>query len=198
MEPKMFLTGPIFQSIPFFESMGSGDIRNIKGPIVKGWSSPSIIILGLVLILLVGLLLFYNIRLKKKDKTLSLRPAHEIACEALKELIKKELIQERRLEEYYSELSNIIKCYLERRFDYKTSETTTEELLMKLRDSEELSQEQKNLLKIFFTHCDLIKFAGYRPSPEEITWSLKTGHEIIEQTTLPSPLPLEEEGGVRG
>ncbi len=86
------------------------------------------------------------------------------------------------MDDYYLELSGTIRKYLEDRFGHRTPEMTTEELLMGINHSKDLSPEQKSLLSGFFIHCDLVKFAKYRPSSKEIDWSFKAGREIIDQT----------------
>jgi len=163
-------------------NLGGTDIRDIKGPLPYGWNPSPFLIAGFSLILLIGFLIFYVKKMKKGERILPLRPAHETAYEALEELKKKELPDKGRFDDYYFELSGTIRKYLEDRFGYRTLEMTTEELLLGINHSKDLSLEQKSLLIGFFMHCDLVKFAKYRPSLEEINRSFKTGREIIDQT----------------
>ncbi len=170
------------RGLPPAANLEGADIRDIKGPLTYGWNPSPFLIAGFSLILLIGFLVFYIKKVKKGERILPLRPAHEIAYEALEELKKKELPGKGRFDDYYFELSGTIRKYLEDRFGYRTPEMTTEELLLGINHSKDLSPEQKSLLSSFFMHCDLVKFAKYRPSLEEIDRSFNAGREIIDQT----------------
>ena len=163
-------------------NLGGTDIRDIKGPLPYGWNPSPFLIAGFFLILLIGFLVFYVKKMKKGERILPPRPAHEIAYEALDELKKKELPDKGRLDDYYLELSGTIRKYLEDRLGYQTPEMTTEEFLIGINHSKNLSLEQKSLLGDFFMHCDLVKFAKYKPSLEEANWGFKAGREIVDQT----------------
>jgi len=183
-----WLLKTVFRGLPAAANSESADIRDIKGPLTHGWDPSLLLIAGFFLILLIGLLVFYVKKMKKGERILPLRPAHEIAYKALDELKKKELPGKGRFDDYYFELSGTIRKYLEDRFGYRTPEMTTEELLMGINHSKDLSPEQKSLLSGFFIHCDLVKFAKYRPSSKEIDWSFKAGREIIDQTKEDIPV----------
>ena len=172
----------VSRGLPPAANLEGADIRDINGPLTYGWNPSSFLIAGFFLILLIGFLVFYVKKMKKGERILPLRPVHEIAYEALDALKKKELPGKGRFDDYYFELSGTIRKYLEDRFGYRTPEMTTEELLMGINHSKDFSPDQKSLLSGFFMHCDLVKFAKYRPSLEEIDWSFKAGREIIDQT----------------
>ena len=160
----------------------TADIRDIKGPITYGLKSPIIPIAGLILIFLIGLFILYIIIIaKKREAPLPPRP-HEIAYEALQKLKERELQTKGRIEDYYDELSRILRNYLRDRFSLRAPEMTTEELSLWIEDSKIFSQEQKSLLKKLFIHFDLVKFAGYRPPAEEIDWTLEIVQRIVDQT----------------
>lgn len=181
----MVLSTLISWVILLSEKVESPDIRDIKGPVLYIWNPSFLLIVSLSLILLIGFLIIsihYIHRLRGKSRIPPFRSAHEIAYEALKQLREKELLKKGQVDDYYFELSRAIRTYLQDRFSYRAPEMTTEQLLIMAGDSKELSQEQKGLLSSFFLHCDLVKFARYRPSKEEIDWSYKTGQEIIDQT----------------
>jgi hypothetical protein len=83
---------------------------------------------------------------------------------------------------YYVELSFIIRRYIEDRFDVRAPEMTTEEFLSKVKDMNVLSDEQKALLKNFLSYCDLIKFAKYGSTYEEMEASFESAKKFIGQT----------------
>jgi hypothetical protein len=178
----MVLSTLISWGILLSEKVETADIRDIKGPVLYGWNLSFLLIVGLSLIFMIGLLIISIRRVKNKHRISLFRPAHEIAYEALQQLRKKDLLKKGEIDGYYFELSRAIRRYLQDRFSYQALEMTTEQLLMMIRDSKKLSQEQKGLLSTFFMHCDLVKFAGYRPPAEETDWAFTMGQQIIDQT----------------
>jgi hypothetical protein len=178
----MFDIPILFWTIRLAQQVQSSDIRDIKGPIIYSSYLPLFLIAGASIALLTGLLLFYILRIKNKKKVIPLRPSHEIAYEALEQLRMKELPEKGRVSDYYFELSGVIRNYLDNRFHLRTMELTTEELIQRIEESKKFSPEQKSLVSHFFVQCDLVKFAGYRPFPEEIESSYKASREIIDQT----------------
>ncbi len=163
------------------------DIKDIKGPIYF----PAdyfflIVILVIVALTALGFLIayFFKKRAKRGIKAYAVppRPAHEVAYEALNALKAKSLPQSGKIKEYYSELSDIIRHYLENRFDLRAPEMTTEEFLYSLRGSNDLTGSHKNLLKQFLNHCDLVKFARYGPTQDEIDDSFSAAEKLVDET----------------
>ena len=110
------------------------------------------------------------------------RSAHEIALMQLEALKNKGLLQQSKIKEYYSEVSFIIRHYLENRFLLKAPEMTTEEFLTFARDYGQLQSVQKNSLKEFLSACDMVKFAKYSPSDHEIEEIFVCAKKFVEQT----------------
>ena len=160
------------------------DIKDIKGPILIQEGSTTLVFVGLLLILLIGLFLLYWIRMKKKKIPRPL-PPHEIALAALERLKRKGVPGAEGTESFCVELSRIIREYLDRRFGPGRSEMTTEECLRKIQETEIIPDEAQSHLKTLLTHCDLVKFAGQKPSPEEADTILKMAQRMIEQTKEP-------------
>jgi len=160
------------------------DIKDIKGP-VRYWDKTYIyIILGIVAA--IALILFVIVYLQKRRKTkgvvIPTIPAHEIAYKALKLLMGKEYLSTGKVQEFYFELSNIVRHYIENRFQLKAPEMTTEEFLLTLKESEVLNSEQKSLVKDFLSHCDMVKFAKYLPEKNEIDSSYTSARNLVDQT----------------
>ena len=160
----------------------TSDIHDIKGPVITHWESSFIMAVGLFSFFLLAAILLYKVIKRKRDKTVPLPPPDRVAYEALDALKVKDLIGQGKIRDFYVEISNIIRCYLANRFPYRALEMTTEEYLLAIKDKREFSPDQKNLLRNFLVHCDWVKFAGYRPSLEEMEMSFKTGQIIIDQT----------------
>jgi len=159
------------------------DIRDIKPPLSLGFNFWTWLVLLFILILLaVGIWYFLKRKKQKKAPELSPRPAHEIALERLDLLRKKNLAEKGMIKEFYVELSDIVRRYIEARFSFRAPEMTTEEFLFILRHASVLSDKEKELLKVFLMHCDMVKFAKYRPTAVEIEQSLKSAEDFIVRT----------------
>jgi hypothetical protein len=107
---------------------------------------------------------------------------HEQALKALRKLRKKDLPSCGRVKEYYRELSIIVRYYLEDRFGLRAPEMTSEEFFCVFAHSNDLTGLQKNLLKNFLQHCDLVKFSEFRPSKEEIEESFHVAQKLISES----------------
>lgn len=167
--------------------MSLEDIKDIKPPVYFTRDYFFLILIASIIILVaLGFLIAHflkkNLRKKSELSIVPPRPAHEIAHEALNALKAKNLPQLGRIKEYYSELSDIVRHYLEDRFSIRAPEMTTEEFLYSLRESDDLAGAHKNLLKQFLNHCDLVKFAKYGPTHEEIDHSFNAAERLVDET----------------
>jgi hypothetical protein len=147
------------------------------------WTYLYFFLASLALIIIVILVrTFLKKRKKPKHLITQLRPAHETALEALRNLSKKDYIKTGKVREYYFELSDIARHYVEARFQLRAPEMTTEEFLSTLKDSSALRTGQKTLLKDFLSHCDMVKFAKYQPDENESEASYESARRFIDET----------------
>ena len=110
------------------------------------------------------------------------KPAHEIAYERLKALVKENLVEAGKIKEFYEQISGILRHYIEHRFELRAPERTTEEFLAELKYTDMLSGSDKESLEEFLTHCDLVKFAKHSPTTEQIQRTFDLVKEFIEKT----------------
>jgi hypothetical protein len=110
------------------------------------------------------------------------KPAHEIAYERLRKLVARDLIKAEQIKQFYEEISNILRHYIEDRFDLRAPERTTEEFLIELQSSDALGESDKKDLGEFLGHCDLVKFAKHRPETEQIQRTFDLVKNFIEKT----------------
>lgn len=113
------------------------------------------------------------------------RPAHESALEALDRLRDRRLFQSGRIKEYYSELSEIIRRYIEARFGIPALESTSFQLL---RDIEAVIHDGnlRGVLESLLEDADLAKFAKHQPDETVCQRDLEKGY-IFVQKTKPTP-----------
>ncbi len=118
------------------------------------------------------------------------RPAHELAYEELQKLLSSGLLEKGGLKEFYIELAEILKRYLEGRFGIDTFERTSNEILRALR-LKRTSVKVKATAVEFFVACDLVKFARYHPDPPETKATVGLAYRLIDETK-PEPAPRSE------
>ena len=127
--------------------------------------------------------------LRKTDKTISatfipkLAPYQE-ALQSLKILDDKLLWQNNKVKAYYSELTEIVRNYIERELNIPALEQTTNELVEKLTDFSNLNsittdKETIQKLEKLLNQSDLVKFAKSKPLANEIEFDRKNAEVII-------------------
>jgi len=151
---------------------------------------------GLVLIGLIVFLIYY---FKNKPKVEKIKeiikpsiPPHITAIEALKQLEVKKLWQQDKTKEYYSELTHILRQYLEHRFEIHALEQTSDEIITALRYTEIDEAEKRRLIKVLMI-ADMVKFAKEKPVASENEMVIKEAQIIIENTKLIEAEPKKEE-----
>jgi len=139
-------------------------------------------ILGAAAVSSAAALWLYLRRKKVRELTRIFKPAHEIAYERLRNLVKEDLVGAGKIKEFYERISNILRHYIEHRFDLRAPERTTEEFLSEIATSAVLSVSDKERLGAFLTHCDLVKFARHSPTTEQIQETFDLVKDFIEKT----------------
>ncbi|MCX5681537.1 MAG: hypothetical protein NT079_04585 [Candidatus Omnitrophica bacterium] len=158
-------------------------LHDIKGPLSLSHRLEILMLLGALFLLALAAFLFIFLARRKKAAAIVLkRPAHEIAYEQLAALKSKDLLRQGQLKDYYSEISNIIRHYLENRFWLRAPEMTTEEFLFYVRDNSQLVNAHKSLLREFLLACDLVKFAKYAPPFEEADAIFVSAQKLVDET----------------
>ena len=175
-------------------------------PIAKAQSSSSWIwkwIFGVLIIIGIGVLVYFLMRKfqKKKIEAVVYKSPIEKATTLLNNLEKRELWQKGSVKEYYSELTDIARNYIEEAIEIPAMESTTSELIEGLRKASlqkrmKVSQETLENLERVLKQADLVKFAKSKPLDFEIAEDKKK----IEKTilTLDSSIPeeVEDEGDI--
>ena len=175
------------------------DIKPIqKAPVwVWGWLRWVVLLLVLSAI---GVGLYYLIKHIRDGRSLihpyvqkePERPAEEVALEKL-DLIREEKIwQAGREKDYHTQLTDVVREYIGRRFDVhsteKTSNETLREMKVVLKDQKELYSGLSQMLQL----ADLIKFAKWKATPEENERSLQTAYQFVRETTPQNEVKEED------
>jgi hypothetical protein len=160
------------------------DIHDIKPPeeVPFDWRPYG---LGAAAVLAVGLLgagLFYVLNRPRRQRLLPPPPPHEVALTALNKLRTRHLIEEGKSEEYYVQLSAIVRRYLEDRFRLRAPEMTTEEFLTTVPGDGRLAPPHRRLLADFLSQADLVKFARHLPTPQDSEGAYTAARRFVEET----------------
>lgn len=159
-------------------------------------------VLGGILILAILVGLFYWFVLRKKPLTeeekVALLPPYDRALLELKRLENSKYLIQDQFKEYYSELTDIVRSYLEEDAKISAMESTTSQLIEKLEllsDSGalELEKDTINQFKNILQTADLVKFAKSKPSLSVAEQDRKVVTQIVEKTHEAIPEPTEEE-----
>ena len=174
----------------------SFEIKDIKANVKEPFTIKEIMPIIIWVLIAIGLIIlsYFSIKLWKKYRKTNLKeifikpkpilPAHEIALNALEQLRLKRLIENNRIKEYYSEISEILRIYLDDRFSIIAIEMTTQEILSQIRDCEFINKESFSLLKEVLEYSDLVKFAKYTPTSHLSEKCMQDAIEFINNTKL--------------
>jgi len=137
-----------------------------------------------IFLLLAGLVIFYFIRHKKTPIPAFIPKApseslEERTLRELAELDEQQLWQKDKVKEYYSNLTDILRTYLEERFSVSAKEQTTDEILQQVRRNPLMSPYYERLATILST-ADMAKFAKAQPLPHEHTACMEMTREIVK------------------
>jgi large-conductance mechanosensitive channel len=163
------------------------EIEEVKFSIWEYWMQ---ILAGLILIGFIVFLVFYFVKNKRTSipsKATKAPPekAHEKALRLLNELKGKQYMQQGRSKEYFTEISDIIRTYLEERFSITAMEQTTDELLSLLKKQTDSKAELRKIrpeLKLILRTSDLAKFAKANPLPDEYEACYNAAIEVVRRT----------------
>jgi Domain of unknown function (DUF4381) len=118
----------------------------------------------------------------RHDK-LFVMPPHELALQYLEE--SRALMDAGRAREYCSEVSKILRRYIEERFHVHAPQLTTKEFLRELIEArEKMPVSQRALLGDFLQHCDLAKLTGWRCCLPDLKAMHTSALEFVRQTAV--------------
>ena len=159
------------------------ELRDIAGPVLAPSRDrrTTILIIAISAVVLLGIAAFATLYLRKRRRTIKeiAVPPHELAYRSLEMLLGEQLVEKGDIKRFYARVSAILREYIENRFGIHAPERTTEEFLVEIRNYTAFSSNQKDILKIFLRHCDLVKFAEHSPTPGDIRTTFDTCKEFV-------------------
>ena len=174
------------------------DITAVDNGIGDWWKY----VLGLIIILGIGAFVYWFVkkRQQKKIEEEVYKTPIEKATSLLNNLEQKELVQKGEIKEYYSELTDIARNYIEEAIHIPAMESTTSELIQAIRLASTkkkmtLTPETVENLERVLRQADLVKFAKSKPLDFEITDDRNKIQKVILtlDNAIPTEVPAEEE-----
>ena len=155
-------------------------------------------VIGLLLIVGIGFLIYYLIKKyqKKKAEELVFKTPIEKAIGMLKILETKQLWQKGEIKNYYSELTDIARDYIEEAIEIPAKESTTSELIAGLKKASgdkklKFTKQSLSNLENVLKQADLVKFAKVEPNQTIIEEDYKRIEKSI--ISLHQSIPTEDE-----
>jgi len=174
------------------------DIKGVQKPpfvLSDYWVETCIFLLFYALVLL-----FIWLYLRKKFPKLkgitiaqeNLLPPHVVAIMELDRLKAEKIWKFGKNKKYYTELTDIIRKYIERRFQFYALEMTTDEILTLFKRDKSTQSVYQNLSQILQL-ADLVKFAKIEPLESENELSMINSYLFVNQTKQEEVKSIEEQ-----
>lgn len=185
---QLSLLGSVFgQAIRAAQDSGEvsqADILDIKDPIFL-LNPMTLLYIGIGIV--IAALLFWMAVILFKRMTrppeLAPPPPYEIALNHLRKA--RNWLEPDTAERFCTEVSHVMRGFIEAHFKLPASEQTTEEFFSDPTHQGVFSPEQEQELKEFSEQCDLAKFARWGLGTEEMEKLYKTAETFIETTGKP-------------
>jgi len=202
---KLFYTDSLeVQVNPVLVDTTKQKLFDIK-PLTEVEKSPSGFWGGFALFMLIflsisGLLYWFVWRkkpLSEAEKIAALKP-YERAKLALEKLDEEQYFQNEQIKTYYSDLTLILRQYLDEKVYEQSLESTTDELVLRLKTLKEanqitLSPETIRNIETILKRADLVKFAKSKPDFQLARFDKSTIELEIDHVKEGLPEPTEEE-----
>lgn len=144
----------------------------------------------LIIIIIIVLLIVVIVLVKKHLKKKALQPSvkkeiviipHQLAFQKLEELKAQKLHQQGLVKEYYVQLTDILREYIEGRFDVLATDETSDEIIAELRKIN-IHKKDRAILRKTLTLADLVKFAKAKPSVFDHEECMSNAFVFVENT----------------
>lgn len=171
----------------------TGTVRNIKAPMKapvtfkEAWPYGA----GALLLAILAYFVHYYYSRVSKGKPVfkpekPKEPAHLVALRSLDKLRAQKLLDKGDVKEFHTQLSIIVRRYIEDRYKILALEQTTREILIDLFKQGSNIPYDKELLEELLSLADLVKYAKGEPSLEENEAKLNEAYNFVKSTKLES------------
>jgi hypothetical protein len=164
-------------------------LKDIKAPFNEPfdwkWYLPYVYIALAILAAIIVIILIVR-RIKKNKPVVIIpekpkTPAHITAFAALEKIREEGIWKENKIKEYYSEITDTVRLYIEERFNINALELTSDEIIHVFK-SQVVDSESKAKLYQILTLSDFVKFAKQIPIEAEHTLTLNNAFDFVKGT----------------
>ncbi len=175
-------------------------LKDIKAPFDEPfdwkWYLPYVYIALAILTAIIIIILI--VRRIKKNKPVEVipekpkTPAHITAFAALEKIKEEGIWKDNKIKEYYSEITDTIRLYIEERFNINALELTSDEIIHVFK-SQVVDSESKAKLYQILTLSDFVKFAKQIPIEAEHTLTLNNAFDFVKGTMREDEIIIHQE-----
>jgi hypothetical protein len=188
---------------PFQDVDPEKGLQDIKAPVDAPFSLaellpylPWVALYAVIIIaIILGVYYYYNRKLPigivKREKVKE--PPHVVALRHLEKIKADKLWQRDQVKKYYSEMTDTLRHYIEERYQLPAMESTTEEILRAIQQVDLPDAHTYDKLKDVLELADFVKFAKFKPLPDENDLSMINAVFFVNQTKYEELKTLEEE-----
>ena len=162
------------------------------------WKTMIWVLLVAAIVGVILYLLFFRKKKLTEEEKEAMLPAYDRALLELKKLENSKYLIQDEYKKYYSELTAIVRSYLEEDANISALESTTNQLIVKLemlKDAGDLKLKEDTIrqFQMILQTADLVKFARSKPPSTQAENDRKAVEEIVIKTKEALPEPTEEE-----
>jgi hypothetical protein len=178
----------LVQTVPVDTTKEFKPIKNIILVQPNWWEKylwALVVFFGLIFLVILFVVLYVRkkpVAIKPKAPEV---PLQDRVLKQLAELEAQQLWQKGQTKEYYVQLTDIVRNYIEARFSTSAMELTTDDLLFKVQHHRDL-QPYYNMLSAILHTADLAKFAKGQPLPQEHFDAMEHAKQFVA-TSRPQP-----------
>jgi len=181
-------------------------IYDIKQPIAVSYTwldwirDHFLLLYSIFFALTVLIVIIHYVRNRKKKVVVVLEapkpviPLHVTVLGRLENLRTQKMWQQGNIKGYHSELSDIMRDYLENRYVIKTHEKTTAEIFASMKFLD-IADNDRNMLRLILLLADMVKFAKENPLPNENEQSMDNAIAFVNNTKQVNAPVAPAEGG---
>ena len=145
---------------------------------------------GALLLGLIGFLLVRRRLDARPEPEPEPRDIYDVALEKLQAIERSDMLAQKQLKRYYTEMSEAVREYLGARYGFPGTELTSTEIMIRLHAVTWPKGLSERDVEGWLRRCDRVKFADRRPSDEDSEAALRQAYTLLELTR---PKPLEED-----
>ena len=188
----------VIQPFEVDSALAITDIKDIEKAPIWWWGIIRWVLLAIGCLLLAAGLYYlwrwYQRNRKPEEEPVNpelLRPADEVALEKLDAIKAQKIWKDGKVKEYQTDLTDVVREYIGRRFDVQSTEKTSDETLraMKPLIEKDLYSKLSKMLQL----ADLVKFAKWHTTPDENESALTTAYEFVNETKIVEVEEVKEE-----